>query len=423
MVAAVLRYGLLASGYLHHCRLITYKSDDYEYHTLAVNLLKEHRFYLPDPRPGWQTRRTPGFPLLLAGIYAVTGPSPYRAAAVLVLISLAICAVTYALGTKLFDSRTGLTAGLLMAVSPAGVLYAGLILTDSLHALLVTLSFLSLFSVWKSTSLRTSITAGLVLGTAMLVRPVSQFLPAITSALALSLRSGRAVWLWAPVISYALVVPWCIRNYAVAGQFHLSSVGTYNMVSYNLVYANAAATGKDPDEVRRKYLAQATSASETRSLVAREGRLYWRRLIANQLTGAVLYWFAPDRGMWQYFFGSRNRVTGALDMLWSTRIVGTAVRVLKAPAGTIAVAQACFNVATALAGVAGVILCIIRKRNRPASVLALCWCLYYAVLTGPVAVGRYRMPADPLLMVYASVFLHGAVCRIRRKTEVAAESS
>jgi len=411
LVAAVLRYAVLASAYVHKCRLITYKSDDYEYHTLAVNLLREHRFYLPDPRPGWQTRRTPGFPVLLAGIYAVTGPSPYRAAAVLVLFSLATCAVTYALGRTLFGARAGILAGLLMALSPSAVLYAGAILTDTLHAALLALAMLAVVYSSMSPHPKRFITAGLALGAAILVRPASLYLPLVVATVAYACRLNRGLWLLSPLAAYALVAPWCVRNMLVTGTFHLSTIGTYNLISYNLAYIKSGATGVDIDEVRSRYWAEASRLSGgAAELARREAALHWKELLANQLRGAAKFWTRPGGALWRYY------LTGSLVLSKPSNEAGLLGRIrymLRQPAGVFVVGQSIFSGLTALAALCGMALALRQAEHRPATILSAAWCLYFALVAGPIPTDRYHMPVEPILSVFAANAIAAAFRRAR----------
>ncbi|MGQ9524018.1 MAG: ArnT family glycosyltransferase [Armatimonadota bacterium] len=410
LIAALLRYGILASAYLHNCGLITYKSDDYEYHTLAVNLLREHRFHLPDPRPGWQTRRTPGFPLFLAGIYAVTGPSPYRAAAVLAAFSVAACAVTYSLGRTLFGPSAGVLAALAMALCPSAVLYAGAILTDTLHALLLALAMLAIVNSSISPHPKRPITAGAALGAAILVRPASVYLPAVMGLTAYACRLHRGLWLWMPLTAYAVVLPWCTRNLVVTGRFHLSTIGEYNLVSYNLAYVKSATTGTDVDEVRAYYSREAARLpGGLGELARREARTYWRSLLANQIRGALKFWTRPGSALWRYY------LTGSLALAGPAPKTGPISKInhmLRQPAGTLVLGQSVFGALTALAAFAGMVLAFRQGAHRGVAVLSAVWCAYYALVTGPIPADRYHLPVEPILSIFAGHAVTAVLSRI-----------
>lgn len=78
LVASILRFGLLASAWLHGCDLVA-RSDEHGYHLLAVNLARHHVFTMAEPvgptgRP--EVGRTPAFPALMALIYLAVGSDP-----------------------------------------------------------------------------------------------------------------------------------------------------------------------------------------------------------------------------------------------------------------------------------------------------------------------------------------------------------
>ena len=131
----------------------------------------------------------------------------------------------YLLASRLFDRRTGITAGVLLAVFPSQVYYTGTVLSEPLFTLMWIGALTVLF--WKPWS-RDGLPwyqlfgAGVLLSYATMTRGITLIFPALLLAVWLfRLRSKRraltqALIVWAGIA--VLVVPWSIRNTMAFGQ-------------------------------------------------------------------------------------------------------------------------------------------------------------------------------------------------------------
>ncbi len=228
--ALVLRGSLLAAGWRQPERFLTPDSRDYD--ALARSLLDDCRFSrTSDGAP--ELFRTPGYPLLLAGAYAVSGKSVRAAAAAQVLLDVLLCWLVYRLGRQLCSRRVGLIAAAVQAVSPAAVGACVRILSEGLFALLLTAAILLLAACLRSGRLRAALAAGALMGAACLVRPIGLFAAVIAAAVVLArLRRWRA-GLAFTAMTAAMVIPWIIRNHVAAGFPGLAGVDDYNIFYYN----------------------------------------------------------------------------------------------------------------------------------------------------------------------------------------------
>jgi len=420
VVAASLRFGLLTSAYLHRCDLVGH-SDEHGYHLLAVNLAQHQRFTMAETnaetgRP--DIGRTPGFPALVALVYLLVGLRPYAAAALLALISCCTVYLVYLISLRLFGEKPAVTSGLLMAVTPAAILYAGAILTDTLHTALITLSLLSVIGNPGERIYTRSTITGFWLGLAALVRPITAYLPVVLAVFLLAIRPRQIAWLLMPIIAYLVISPWCLRNLAVSGRWQLSSIGRYNLTYYNLAFAKAKAEGVSVDQVRREYHDLAKRLPGGSAAVAkREIPKYWPQLLLNQAFGAIMFWIVPDRFQWGYFLTGKFVETRAQERLWDSGLLKGIHRMLSAPGAIMAILQAGINLvllALATIGLVG----ILRKR-MPAYKLfattAIVYAAYYALLTGPVACGRYHMAVEPLIAILAGTAVANTLCKLSRR--------
>ena len=84
-----------------------------------------------------------------------------------------LVALAATLGTALFDSRTGLAAGLLAALYPGLIVHSHTLWSETLFAVLVTASLLGVVQVEQRRQWRVAALAGLGFGVAALTREVA----------------------------------------------------------------------------------------------------------------------------------------------------------------------------------------------------------------------------------------------------------
>lgn len=205
--------------------------------------------------PGWELaraqpfeigqRRTPGYPLFVAGVIITLGEDLRALALAQHLLGVATVAVTYLLGKLTFGRSAGLLAGLLVAVSGPLLIYERYVMSEALFGLLLALAMLTgVVAVqrsgsragdggmggWGAGALGRWLVAGLVLGLAVLTRPIAQMLIPLLALSAL-LATGRdwrrgLLGVLALVVGVALVQgPWVLRNALTTGNVGASTFG------------------------------------------------------------------------------------------------------------------------------------------------------------------------------------------------------
>jgi 4-amino-4-deoxy-L-arabinose transferase-like glycosyltransferase len=203
------------------------------------------------------TNYSPGLPLLVAGIYEVTGGVNGQLARIVlaVIASLAVL-FTYLLGRRLGGVVAGLIGATAVAVYPALLEYGGMLMSEPLAATLLSAGVLAL--LWAGDAgggLRASwwrwLLAGLLLGALSLVRP--EYL-AVSFLLALLVLARGARWGWRrSLVAAALVVlgivvavaPWTVRNAVELHRFVPISTGG-GQVLFSGTYLPS---GGDPEKV------------------------------------------------------------------------------------------------------------------------------------------------------------------------------
>ncbi|MEX1252878.1 MAG: glycosyltransferase family 39 protein [Dehalococcoidia bacterium] len=163
---------------------------------------------------GAPTARAPlGWPAILSVFYLLSGPNVLSAQIFSAVVASATCVVTFLLGARLFDTRVGLGAGLILALFPVHILWSAVLLTEVMFAfVLAFILFVASGNVlgWRAFVL------GLMVGAATLIRTEALLLP--TLIFALLLARGLSWRVTCRLVAFVVcgmavfVVPWAARN-------------------------------------------------------------------------------------------------------------------------------------------------------------------------------------------------------------------
>jgi hypothetical protein len=208
--------------------------------------------------PGWEIargqpfemgqRRTPGYPLFIAGAILALGEELRSLALAQHLLGVATVAVTYGIGRFTFGRATGLVGGLLVAINGPLLLYERYVLSETLAAFMLALTLLAAIIAVRATlksrdpgrspmpprfrapTLSLWLATGLALGMAVLTRPVAQALIPLLGLAALAVagrdwRRGLAGAIALAVGLAAVQGPWVMRNALVTGNPSASTFG------------------------------------------------------------------------------------------------------------------------------------------------------------------------------------------------------
>jgi 4-amino-4-deoxy-L-arabinose transferase-like glycosyltransferase len=201
-------------------------SDSVSYWVLAQHIVRGEPYcYGIDESPVF---RTPGYPLLLAGMFRVIGADPPVIWARLLgaVFGTATIGGLICLTRQLFDSRAALVAGLLATVYPGAIGMSVFVLSESPFCLMMVAQLICWVQLARATKRREeigwSMAIGVLAGIATLIRPSwLLFTPFAIGVGALCGRRTRQDALHAAVILLAIAVtmsPWWVRNYRVTGK-------------------------------------------------------------------------------------------------------------------------------------------------------------------------------------------------------------
>lgn len=236
ILAFVLRAGLAFTALaLNKDKSVFCEQDTIEYILPAQSLVATGS-YETNGEP--EIFRTPGYSLcFIPGI--MTGYIELVTVALQIVLSCLTVFLVYRLGLLLFESEDiGLLAAALLAIEPTAVMFAPLLLSDTVYAAVLTLCFYTICRYMKTGAVSDLGISAILLAASAYIRPISVYVPIIV-ALVLGVRSfyqatrfrkllmHSAVFL---VVSMGLIGLWHVRNLMVSGY------GGFSVVSANNLY-------------------------------------------------------------------------------------------------------------------------------------------------------------------------------------------
>ena len=270
VLAVGLRLALLAVGPAHDIAR-AYEPDSRRYVTLATNLRSFGTFGRPTEDSGVvhvplarlraergeleavdsdglypEIFRTPGYPLFLA-LGQASGLGLCGVLVIQALLGAVNVLVVYAVGRRLFGThRPALLAALILAVHPAAIASSASILSETLFTWMVLLGLWLV--VRRPQGLAAAAIGGLVLGLAVLVRPIGILLGLAVAMWMIATHRRRTSILPALCLVIASLAPatcWMARNVRVGFGWQISSVPPINTLFYTVAYMRIAEAGGD----------------------------------------------------------------------------------------------------------------------------------------------------------------------------------
>jgi len=433
LLSAILKLAVFAAVYARDpARILTGDSASYEGPARA--LVTSGAFSRDPSDPAvTETRRTPGYPAFIAGLYRVFGPHRPAVIAAQIAISTLTLLIVYALARRLWDTATATLAALVLALDLVSFIYAQLLFTETLFTFFVAaLGWAGVRLLGAPNdgppdpprpSRRPPLAVGVSAALAALTRPIAYYLmlPTLAGVLAYAWRRG-----WTPrrilVVSLLTAMPWIalvegwrLRNYLVTGSSQFSEVTGLSLLWYRGAGIVAERDGVSFREARRRIarsLPDTTGWSEVEvgELYRREGlRLiasYPHLFVKTTMYGLVKIVAGPGRAdILHYFAGEPYEA----DPAGTIRL--SAAEFLRRWQVDDPRMLACLTYATAYLALlyVGVGYAVFRLlANRAAVPLAphlfLWWLVAYLVVmaAGPEAYARFRVPVMPLLALYSA---------------------
>lgn len=406
-----------------HMPAVIAEMDQIEYMRIAETLLDQGRFALgAEAEP--EIFRTPGYPVLIAAVSALTGERYWSVFALQGILAglLSILVVLIATETGL-SRRLSLIAGVLTGVS-SGPLLLSITGTGSdlpYTILYACAAYIALRSCARPLAQRAAM-IGIILGLATLTRPIGIIasLPLILG-FALLHTSDRRRYLRVTALALAtwaiVLAPWYARNAVVSGTPLLSTVSTFNLVMYNIPMNETFWRGTGEGESQRAVL----SAIGTTTPESLRGTAYLPEMKAYSTT--YLRTHAVEYGLFHlyrtipFFLMSGFNVAHAIvsDAAPGMRLplfpteADNLTRYITAHewgAALRAVGTYWFTTLERLVWLVVILLAlasplIVGRTQRAWALLFAVIIITNILLVSPVTQARYRVPAEPFIWVAA----------------------
>lgn len=341
-------------------------ADMRTYHLLATNLIEKQIYGFREGPYQWRSYRPPLYPFFLSLIYRATGYHFIAVRIAQAFLAVLSCFLLYLLARELAGVTTALIASLIFAVDFSLIHLSGLLLSENLYLPLSLIVILLLVRGFRDGVWSLFIGAGVAGGLAALCRPtILPFLFLSFLAALLLKRPRRCLAGWGLMLLFAAatIAPWTARNYRIHHTFVPISTNAGPMLWMGL--HPGANGGYDWPQENNPLLA-VTDEVERNSLGIRESISFIVRhpgeFLALAVTKMKLFW-------------------GGYLFTWSGRQWGV----------------------IALLGLAGFLVSLKEWRR---------WLILYLYLLTVIGVhifvhsaSRYRLPLNPLVEIWAAVFL------------------
>lgn len=418
LVGSIAFFGMYARAQSQGIDFVTLTGDASGYVTLASNLLEHHAFSFSAEAPFTpDSFRAPGYPLLLAGLFALT--HDWLTVLVVQMILVSAAPLLLYLLLKPYHERAAWWAAFIFIFEPIRLFLSASLLSDAPFLCLLLLSLIALDWARRTRQIRYTCLAGCFLGVSILMRPIAMFLPLLYAIFIFvcirpRMQALQAVALLLIAVSVC-TVPWMVRNYRTFGSWQLASVGTANLVIYNAPAYLAYAPDTRAETVLRQFNeSQAALPSLEALSLARSDA--FARTFRDIIHGHELSYLLFHVMKTAPFFltdGLRDTVRlfnvdiGRMPNISTALLKGDIALVLSyvasggLPIGLLVLGVGFWGVVTALWALA--LVGIVRRSvAQPMVLLAMVLVLYFALLTGPVSSARYRLPVAGFLLFGAA---------------------
>jgi 4-amino-4-deoxy-L-arabinose transferase-like glycosyltransferase len=384
----------------------------FESGNIAHSLATGHGFSSPfrvDTGPtAWMT---PLFPLLLAGIFRLFGAYTFHAWTATVLLNISCCTLAcvpiYFVGKRI--GGIGLASGTawLWAIFPNAILLPVESMWDaSISALLAATILWATLALAESQRLRDWCAYGLLWGIALMFNAtLAGLFPFLAGWLVYRARQEKREWFKPTAAAVAIIllccVPWTIRNYRVFHRF----VPLRSVLGLQLWLGNNDQT----QDVFRGDLHPIYNPAEREKYISMGEIAYMQQKKQEAIAYMLTH---PAR--------EAHLITYRAISIWSGGTPYPLEDFLGMPSLRFRVVLA-FNLVAALGTLCGIVI-LFRQRSQFAIPVAAFPLIYPWAYYLTLALPRYRLPIDPIVMLLLAISIQ-RLTRMRRRSTAAAIDS
>ncbi len=267
--------------------------------------------------------RAPFYVYCLAFLYAVFGTSLWVARLFGLLVGVASVSLTYLIGKKLFDKKTGLIAAGIHSMYPIVVYFESELLLDSLFMFLVQFTFYRLLIWIEQPTKKQAFIIGLFLGLAAITRPTILVLVPLLLITAGIYRKKITAFKMQLLVFFLgtvlFIAPVFIRNLLVAGDpVLIASQGGINFyIGNNEVADGVSAIMPEPMGFnwRIRHVVYIAEKAEGRTLTPGEVSSYWTKQGVTWIRNHPLD-FITLYGKKLYYNISNREISNNRDFHW-----------------------------------------------------------------------------------------------------------
>jgi len=287
--------------------------DASRFHASAVGLLRLGRFVEDIATPNLpQYAIPPGYPLLLAGIYAIIGEHPEAGVILNIIFSLATITLIYWIGAVLYGKNAAVLASLFLALDFSSFSYSLRLFSETFFTLFLTLVLYSSIRFFGTNgNKKWAFLVGVFLTCAVFARSIGYYLVIPICLVFLGWALARH-WNISKILTSLslLVIPfllfagaWKIHNYYSLRSWQFSGISGFNMFYYRAAAIVALQDDISLNEARQKLDDQVdvyeSSHPETQTWTKGQYSDYWmsqgmkivlenpRLLIKTEINGMI----------------------------------------------------------------------------------------------------------------------------------------
>ena len=383
-----------------------------------------------------QTRLVPGYSLFLAAMISLFGAYFLPALLIQCLLDSITCLMIMVLGRRIFPTNSWLF-GFLAAVWPNLIMHSAMLLTDTLFIFFFTTFLLSFVWLLEKQKMSYALMVGVMLGLATMTRPVTQFFILLTPVLVpillicakARLRDALLQSIIISLVSLSFLSPLLLNNIQTHGSYALTSQnGTHlqNWVAAEIVMlrdgtSRAAAIAKMRAKNDQAMAALPPAAQMNPfSISAQHVTTATNEILASPPTiilkswaqGAIVNLAAPA-----IMIDKRVRSLPHISFSSDTS-GGLLTRLQQFIAGS---SKA--YVAILLISIGGAIIVsiiqfagfFVQLRITPMlAILGFLTMVYFVLINGPVASPKYRLPIEPVLIIWLGCGLYAGFGLVKK---------
>ena len=351
--------------------------------------------------------KPPVYPYVLAGVYAVFGPSVQAAQWVQMVMGSASCVLLALLAGALLGRWPGRLTGLLAALYAPYVFFELQLLTPALVIFLNTLALLVVVRCWRRGGYGWLVVAGVLGGLSAGTRP-DVLLPAALVGLYLFWRDRRLGWKGIAsragcvlAGAAAALAPIAARNHRLTGE----AIVVSSNAGINFYVGNAAGDGTSAVPVGLRWERMVSRVPQPTLEKPGAASRFWLGLALREMRARPAE-AAGRVGRKALAFFSGREFRNNIDLQFMQR-----------RAWPLGLPLLQYGMVLPLAA-AGLVLLAMARRPQERLALGLCvaWTGgYWLVAVAFFVTARFRLPAVPLLMLPAGWALHRLVAALRRR--------